>query len=91
MAIDKHISSVVKICFLQPNELSHIEVSSLNLLLLHLQMPLCIPALIIVIALYMVFQSILCHRLQKVQNSVARNVTYTSRSSHITPFQNSLY
>ena len=67
------------------------EVSSLNLLLLHLQMPLYIPASIIVIAFYIIFQSILFVVLQKVQNSVARTVARTSRSSHITPLLKSLY
>ena len=52
-------------------------------------MPLYIPASIIVIAFYRVFQSILFIAYKKY--SVARIVTHTSRSSHITPLLKSLY
>ena len=47
-------------------------------------MPLYIPALIIVIVFYGLPKHLI-NRLQKIQNSVARIVTRTSRSSHITP------
>ena len=91
MSMDKHVSSVIKTCFLQLNEFHHIRSFITNLLLLHLQIPLYIPALIIVIGFYMVFQSILFIVLQKVQNSVACIVTCTYRSSHITPILKSLH
>ena len=55
--MEKHVSSVAKTCFLSIGEF-RLQVSSQNLQLLHLQMPLCIPALIIVIAFLMVFQNI---------------------------------
>ena len=66
------------------------KVSSLNLLLLHLQIPLYIPALIIVTAFYMVFQSILFVARKKYK-TLARIVTRTSRSSHIIPLLKSLH
>ena len=54
-------------------------------------MPLYIPTLIIVIVFFMVCPKYSINRLQKIQNSVARIVTRTSRSSHIIPVLKSLH
>ena len=93
MFMDNHISSVVKsfVSFNSVNFAIFEYISSLNLQRLHLQMPLYIPALIIMIAFYIVFQSILFIACKKYKNSVARIVTCTSCSSHITPFFKSVH
>ena len=92
MFMDTHISSVIKTYFLQFSDFHHFKVSSLNLLLLHLQMPLYIPALITVIAFYMVFQSI-CFIACKKYKTLLLLLIYirTFRSSHITPILKSLH
>ena len=67
------------------------EILTLNLLLLHLQIPLYIPALIIVIAFYMAFHSFLLFACKILQHSFARIAILTSRLSHITPIIKSLH
>ena len=66
-----------------------LEVSSLNLQLLHLRMPLNISALIIVIiAFYMVFQSILFIACKKYK-TLLLELLYVSLVHHILlPFSN---
>ena len=55
MSMDKHISSVLlKLVSISFVNFAILEVSSQNLLLLYLQMPLYIPALIIVIVFFTV-------------------------------------
>ena len=66
------------------------EVLSLNLLQLHFQMRLYIPALISVIAFYMIFQSI-PYIACKIKNFVACIVTRTSRSLYISLILKSLH
>ena len=59
MSMDKHILSAIKLIFFNFVNFVIFLISPLNLLLLQLQLSLNILALIIVIAFYMVFQSIL--------------------------------
>ena len=59
MSMDKHISSVVKTCFLQLLEFHHIRSFIPKFAIITFANALYIPASIIVIAFYMVFQSIL--------------------------------
>ena len=91
MSMDKRISPVVKTCFHQFREFRHIRSF--------------IPKSAAVIFANAFIQSridycnsLFCglpkysiNRLQKIQNSVARIVTRTSRSSHITPVFKSLH
>ena len=85
MSIDKHISSVVQICFLQLGEFRHIRsfisktaaITFANAFI-HFRIDY-FNSLLYGLSKYSL------HRLQKVQNSVACIVTRTSRSSHITP------
>ena len=90
--MDKLISSIVKTCLLQLRECRHIRsfilkstsitlANALNILIL----------LIIVIVFFMVYQSSLLIDYKKKQKSVARTVTCTSCSVHITPILKSLY
>ena len=86
--MDKHISSVVKTCFLQLREFRHIRsfISKSATLtfanaFIHSRINYC-NSLLYGLPKYSL------HRLQKVQNSVACIVKRTSRSSHITPFPN---
>ena len=85
MSMDKHISSVVKTCFLQLHKFCHIRsftpkstaITFVNAFI-HSSIDYC-NNLIYGLPKYS------RHRLQKVQNFVARNVTHITRSSHITP------
>ena len=93
--MDKHISSVVKPCFLQLREFCNIRsfihksaaisfaISFANALI-HSHIDYC-NNLLHGLPKYTL------HCLQKVQNSVARIVIRTSRSSHITPLLKSLH
>ena len=91
MSMDKHISSVVKTCFLQLREFRHIRSSipkSAAITFANAFIHSCIDycnSLLYGLPKYSP------HRLQKVQNSVARIVTCTSHLSHITPLLKSLH
>ena len=85
MSVNKHISSIVKTCFLHIRKFipKSADITFANAFI-HSRINYC--------------KSLLCslpkyslHRLQKVQNSVARIVTPTSRSSHITLLLKSLH
>ena len=91
MSMDKHISSIVKTCFHQLRKFRHIRSfipKSTAIIVanafIHSRIDYCnshfhgLPKYSI-------------NRLQKIQNSVARIVTRTSRSSHITPVLKSLH
>ena len=89
--MDKHISSVVKTCFHQLREFHHIRsfmpkaaaIIFANAFI-HSRIDYC-NSLFYGLSKYSI------NRLQKIQNSVARIVTRTSRSSHITPVLISLH
>ena len=91
MSMDKHISSVVKTCFHQLREFRHIRSfipKSDAIIFANAFIHSCIDYcnnLIYGLPKYST------NRLQKIQNSVARIVTRTSRSSHITPVNKSLH
>ena len=84
--MDKHISSVVKTCFLQLRKFRHIRsfipksaaITFANAFINYSRIDYCNS-----------FKYSL-HRLQNLQNSIARIVTRTSRSSHNTPVLKSL-
>ena len=89
--MDKHISSVVETCFHQLREFRHIRsffpksvaIIFVNVFI-HSRIDYCN-------SLFYGLPKYSINRLQKIQNSVARFVTRTSRSSHITPVLNSLH
>ena len=91
MSMEKHISSVVKTCFLQLREFRHIRSfipKSAAIIFanafIHSRIDYCN-------SLFHGLPKYSINRLQKIQNSVARIVTRTSRSSHITPILKSLH
>ena len=91
MPVDKNISSVVKTCFLQLREFRHIQsfipksaaIKFANVFI-HSRIDYCN-------SLFFGLSKYPLHHLQKVQNSVTRIVTRTSRSCHITPILKSLH
>ena len=91
MSMTRHISSVVKTCFPQLYEFRHIRSfipKSAAIIFanafIHSRIDYC-KSLLYGLPKYSL------HRLQKVQNSVARIVTRTSRSSYITHILKSLH
>ena len=91
MSVDKHISSVVKTCFHQLREFHHIRsfIAKFAAIIfanvfIHSRINYCN-------SLFYGQPKYPINRLQKIQNSVARIVTRTSRSSHITPILKSLH
>ena len=91
MSMDKHISSFVKTCFHQLREFCHISnfiPKSAAIIFanafIHSRIDYCN-------SLFYGLPKYSINRLQKIQNSVARIVTRTSRSSHITPVLKSLH
>ena len=83
--MDKHISSVVKSCFHQLREFRHIRSfiqKSAAIIFANAFIHSCIDYCN---SLFYGLPKYSINRLQKIQNSVARIVTRTSRSSHITP------
>ena len=91
MSMDKHISFVVKTCFHQFREFRHIRSfipKSAAIIFanafIHSRIDYCN-------SLFYGLPKYSINRLQKIQNSVARIVTRTSRSSHITPILKSLH
>ena len=91
MSMDKHISAVVKSCFLQLRDF-------------HLICPLISKTAAIILAnafvhshldycdsLFYGLPKYSIHRLQKIQNTTARIVTRISRFTHITPILKSLH
>ena len=89
--MDKHISSVVKTCFHQLREFHHIRSfipKSAAIIFanafIHSRIDYCN-------SLFFGLPKYSINRLQKIQNSDARIVTRTSRSSHITPILKSLH
>ena len=91
MSMDKHITSVVKTCFHQLREFRHIRSfipKSAAIIFanafIHSRIDYCN-------SLFYGLPKYSINRLQKIQNSVARIVTRTSRSSHITPVLKSLH
>ena len=91
MSMNKHISSVVKTCFHQLREFRHIRSfipKSAAIIFanafIHSRIDYCN-------SLFYGLPKYSINRLQKIQNSVARIVTRTSRSSHITPVLKSLH
>ena len=91
MSMDKHISSVVKTCFHQLREFRHIRSfipKSAAIIFanafIHSRIDYCN-------SLFYGLPKYSINRLKKIQNSVARIVTRTSRSSHITPVLKSLH
>ena len=90
MLMDKHISYVVKTCFLQLSEFRHIQIFipksaaiTFANAFIHSRIHYCYN-LVYGLPKYSLY------RLQKGQNSIARIVTRTSHSSHITPIVKSL-
>ena len=89
--MDKHISSVVKTCFHQLREFRHIRSfipKSAAIIFANAFIHSCIDYCN---SLFYGLPKYSINRLQKIQNSVARIVTRTSRSSHITPILKSLH
>ena len=91
MSMDRHIASVVKTCFHQLREFCHIRsfipkyaAIILANTFIHSRIDYCKN-------LFYSLPKYSINRLQKIQNSVARIVTRTSRSSHITPVLKSLH
>ena len=91
MSMNKHFSSVVKTCFHQLRKFRHIRSfipKSAAIIFanafIHSRMNYCN-------SLFCGLPKYSINRLQKIQNSVARIVTRTSRSSHITPILKSLH
>ena len=91
MFIDKHISSIVKSCFLQLHDfcyirpfISKIAVITLANASVHSHLDFCN-------SLFYGLPKFSIHRLQKVLNTVARIVTNSSRFLHITPTLKSLH
>ena len=91
ISTDRHISSVVKTCFHQLREFRHIRSfipKSAAIIFAnafkHSRIDYCN-------SLFYGLPKYSINRLQKIQNSVARNVTRTSCSSHITPVFKSLH
>ena len=89
--MDKRISSVVKTCFHQLHEFRHIRsfIPKFAAIIfanafIHSRIDYCN-------SLFYGLPKYSINRLQKIQNSVARIVTHTSRSSHITPVLKSLH
>ena len=91
MSVDKHISSVLKTYFLQLHDFRHIRnfihkpaaIVFANAFI-HFRIDNC-NSLLYGLSKYSLY------RLQKVQNSVARIVTRTSRSSYVTFLLKSLH
>ena len=91
MSMDKHISSVVKTCFHQLREFHNIRSfipKSAAIIFanafIHYRIDYCNSP-------FYDLPKYSINRLQKLQNSVARIVTRTSHSSHITPLLKSLH
>ena len=88
--MDKHISSVVKTCFLQLREFRQIRSfisKSAAITFANAFVHFCIDYCN---SLLYGLPKCCLHHLRKVQNSVAR-IPRTSRSSHVTPLLKSLY
>ena len=89
--MDERISSVVKTCFHQLREFRHIRSfipKSAAIIFANAFIHACIDYCN---SLFCGLPKYSINRLQKIQNSVARIVTRTSRSSHITPVLRSLH
>ena len=91
MSLDKHVSSIVKSCFLQLYEFQHIRpfisktaVTTLANAFVHSHLDFCN-------SLFYGLPQYLIHRLQKTQNTVARIVSNSSRFFHIIPTLKSLH
>ena len=91
MSMDKHISSIVKTCFHQLREFRHIRSfipKSAAIIVanafIHSRIDYCNSH-------FYGLPKYSINRLQKIQDSVARIVTRTSRSSHLTPVLKSLH
>ena len=92
MSMDKHISCVAKTCFHQLREFRHIRSfipkSAAIIIFANAFIHSCIDYCN---SRFYGVQKYSINRLQKIQNSVARIVTRTSRSPHITPVFKSLH
>jgi hypothetical protein len=91
MSLDNHISSIIKSCFVQLRDFRRIrplisKTAAITLAnsLIHSRLDYC-NSLLYGLPNYSI------HRLQKVQNTAARIVTRSIRSSHITPILKSLH
>ena len=84
MSLDKHVSSIVKSCFFQLRDFQHIRLFISKTAAITLANAFVHSRLDFRNSLfYGLFKSSI-HRLQKVQNAVARIVSNSSRFSHIT-------
>ena len=91
MSMDKHISSVVKTCFLQLCEFRHIQSFIPKSATISFTNAVIHSRINYYYSLLYDLSKYSLHRLQKVQNSVTRIVIRTSRLSHITPLLKSLH
>ena len=91
MSMDKHISSVVKTCFHQLREFCHIRSFIPKSAAIIFANAFIYSRINYCNSLFYGLPKYSINRLQKIQNSVARIVTRTSRSSHITPILKSLH
>ena len=83
--MDKHISSLTKSCFLQLHDLRRIRPFISRTAAITIANVFVHSRLDFYISLFYSLPTYSNHRLQKVQNTVARIVTNSSHFSHITP------
>ena len=91
MSLDNHISSIIKSCFMQLRDfrrirplISKIAATTLANSLIHSRLNYCY-------SLFYGLPNYSIHRLQMVQNTVARIITRSVRSSHVTLILKSLH
>ena len=90
MSLDKHISSIVKSCFRQLRDFRRIRLFISKTAAITLANAFVHSYLHFCNSLFYGFPKYSIHRLQKVQNTVARIIS-NSRFSHITPTLKSLH
>ena len=90
MSMDKHISSIIKSCFLQLHDFHRIRPFISKTAAITLANAFVYSCLDFYNSLFYGLPKYSIHRLQKVQNTVARIVTNSSHFSHITPTLKSL-
>ena len=91
MSMDKHISSIIKSCFLQLRDFHHIRPFISKTAAITLANAFVHSCLNFCNSLFYGLPKYPIHRLQKVQNTVARIVTNSFYFSHVTPILKSLY
>ena len=91
MSLDKHVSSIVKLCFLQLRDFRCIRSFISKTAALTLANAFVLSRLDFCNSLFYGLAEYSIHRFQKVQNAVARIVSNSSCFSHITPTLESLH